>query len=145
MRAVGFFTNNKLSRYSDTTKIDFSKLIKRYCHEHNHKLSKVFSPNPDISNEDDSQLNFRYKTLIKYFSDPENQKSLILIPNSSHLANNLEIFIYRFIELYEMNLRILCIDSDILDPLQNAEKFLNLSGRESINLNIKRDKIFLKA
>ena len=145
MRAVGFFTNNKLSRYSDTTKIDFSKLIKRYCHEHNHKLSKVFSPNPDISNEDDSQLNLRYKTLIKYFSDPENQKSLILIPNSSHLANNLEIFIYRFIELYEMNLRILCIDSDILDPLQNAEKFLNLSGRESINLNIKRDKIFLKA
>ena len=145
MRAVGFFTNNKLSRYSDTTKIDFSKLIKRYCHEHNHKLSKVFSPNPDISNEDDSQLNFRYKTLIKYFSDPENQKSLILIPNSSHLANNLEIFMYRFIELYEMNLRILCIDSDTIDPLQNAEKKLNLKGREFNNLNIKRDKIFLKA
>ena len=99
MRAVGFFTNNKLSRDSDTANIDFKKLIKKYCHEHNHKLSKVFSPNPDISNEDDSQLNLRYKTLIKYFSDPENQKSLILIPNSSHLANNLEIFIYRFIQI----------------------------------------------
>ena len=88
-----FFTNNKLSRDSDTANIDFKKLIKKYCHEHNHKLSKVFSPNPDISNEDDSQLNLRYKTLIKHFSDPDKQKSLILIPNSSHLANNLEIFI----------------------------------------------------
>ncbi len=145
MRAVGFFTNNKLSRDSDTANIDFKKLIKKYCHEHNHKLSKIFSPNSDISQEDNSQLNLRYKTLIKHFSDPDKQKSLILIPNSSHLANNLEIFIHRFIELSEMNLRILCIDSDLLDPLQNAEKFLNLSGRESINLNIKRNKIFLKA
>ena len=145
MRAVGFFTNNKLTTDSDTTKIDFKEFIKKYCHEHNHKLSKIFSPNPDISNEDDTQLNLRYKSLIKHFNDPEKQKSLILIPNSSHLANNLEIFIYRFIELYEMNLRILCINSDTIDPLQNAEKFLNLSGRESINLNIKRDKIFLKA
>ena len=142
MRAVGFFSNNKLSRNSDTKIINFKQLIEKYCREHNHKLSKIFSPKPDISNEDDNQLDFRYKTLVNYFSDPGKQKSLILIPNSSHLANNLEIFMYRFIELYEMNLRILCIDSDTIDPLQNAEKKLNLKGREFNNLNIKRDKIF---
>ena len=48
LRAVGFFTNNKLSRDSDTANIDFKKLIKKYCHEHNHKLSKIFSPNSDF-------------------------------------------------------------------------------------------------
>lgn len=110
----------------------------------NHSLAKIFSPNNNFF-ETESHLDERYKLLLKYFKNPTIKKSLILIPKSSHLAPDLETFIFRFIELYELNLKILCIDSDKIDPLQNAEKYLGLSGRNILDLKGKRTTIVSKA
>ena len=85
------------------------------------------------------KLIFSNTLRLKHLKPPV--KSLILIPKSSHLAPDLETFIYRFIELYEMDLKILCIDSDKIDPLQNAEKYLGLSGRNILDLKGKRTTI----
>ena len=109
MRAVGFFTNNKLSRYSDTTKIDFSKLIKRYCHEHNHKLSKVFSPNPDISNEDESK-------------EIESDQSIQIKSQRKILKNKYKVFTNEFDEIVNAQ----DLENEDKEPFQDLKYIIEL-------------------
>tara|TARA_B100001123_G_C15252893_1_gene1003464 strand:- start:240 stop:1607 length:1368 start_codon:yes stop_codon:yes gene_type:complete len=144
LRAIGFFSRLYRNTNIDRVNINYSEYIKNYCATNNHSLVKIFSPENNFY-ETESHLDERYRLLLNYFKNPIIKRSLILIPKSSHLAPNLETFIYRFIELYEMDLKILCIDSDKIDPLQNAEKYLTLSGRDISDLQNKRKTIVSKA
>lgn len=144
MRAIGFFSKLHRNTNIHHKNINYSEYIENYCITNNHSLVKIFSPENNFY-EAESHLDERYRLLLNYFKNPTIKKSLILIPKSSHLAPDLETFIYRFIELYEMDLKILCIDSDKIDPLQNAEKYLALSGRNISDLKNKRKTIMSKA
>ncbi|MBU87837.1 MAG: recombinase family protein [Dehalococcoidia bacterium] len=156
MRAVGFFSNsletqnvnlNTPSCVSTESKQNqvFRHQIVSYCYQNRHTLNKVFAPETGVVTESPEDLAKRYDKLLGYFNKPSSKKSLILIPNSRHLAHDLETFIYRIIKLYESRLKVVCTQGDKTDPLQNAEANLALFGRDVNGLRDTRYSMILKA
>lgn len=156
MRAVGFFSNSLetqnvnlntpscISIESNQNQV-YRHQIVSYCYQNRHTLNKVFSPETGLVAESPKDLAIRYDKLLGYFNNPSSKKALILIPDSRHLAHDLETFIYRIIKLYEIRLKVICTQDGKTDPLQNAEANLALFGRDINGLRDTRYSMVLKA
>ena len=109
--------------------------IERYCLENFHQLARVVeAPGPAG----------RYDELIGFFRGTQTA-ALVLIPDSTHLADDLPTLVERLIELEEAGGEVRCVDPDLPDPLQSGLASLGLRGRAPERLRRVREAIGAKA
>ncbi len=144
MRAVGVYrsplpgdgsTETGTGLPSSRGRID-DEAIRDYCDRFNHHLVKTFAG----ADRDEN-----YAGLIASVAGPEGRPALVLMPDSTHLASDLETLVKRLLELQSTGCEIRCLDPDFPDPLQNGLRFLSLPGRSPGSLRRIREAILAKA
>ncbi len=107
-----------------------------YCRHNGHRLLGIVT---------DADVNSIYSRLTDNFSGPGDRPSLVLIPDSSHLADCLDTFVERLIELRSEGAEVRCLQPDLPDPLQNGLDKLSLTGKSSRSQRRIREAILRKA
>ena len=144
MRAVGVYRSPKTGDASTGTEPGFSlsrgpvgvEAIRDYCYQFHHHLVNTFT---------DADGDKNYADLITTVSGPSGNPALILVPDSTHLADDLESLVERLLELQSTGSEVRCLDPDYPDLLQNGLRFLSLPGRSPGSLLRIREAILAKA
>lgn len=144
MRAVGVYRSPKTGDASTGTEPGFSfsrgpvgvEAIRDYCSQFHHHLVKTFT---------DSDGDENYAGLITTVAGPSGNPALILVPDSTHLADDLESLVERLLELQSTGSEVRCLDPDYPDLLQNGLRLLSLPGRSPGSLRRIREAILAKA
>ena len=113
-----------------------SGAIERYCRENFHQLVRVVEA---------SGPEGRYEELIALFRGPQATAALVLIPDSTHLADDLPPLVERLLELEGAGGEVRFVDPDLPDPLQNGLANLGVRGRAPERLRRVREAIGAKA
>ena len=129
MRAVGYFRPSSGPE-------SLPGAIERYCRDNFHQLARVVEA---------SGPEGRYDELIGFFRGPEAAAALVLVPDSTHLADDLPTLVERLIELEEAGGEVRCVDPDLPDPLQSGLANLGMRGRAPERLRRVREAIGAKA
>lgn len=141
MRAVGYFRPASEPGGADEAEgalsgqASASGAIERYCRENFHQLVRVVEA---------SRPTGSYDELVGFFRGTQTA-ALVLIPDSTHLADDLPTLVERLIELEEAGGEVRCVDPDLPDPLQSGLASLGLRGRASERLRRVREAIGAKA
>ena len=136
MRAIGFFrrpNDNSPAAASYDPLAD----IQSYCERNYHQLIATHAIGGGVSTEQ------AYASVADSFR--AGRPALVIIPDASHLAEDLETFVGRMVELVELGGEVRCTDADRPDPLQSAEELLSLKGRSAVRQRRVRDAILAKA
>ena len=110
--------------------------IRDYCAQFNHHLVKTFS---------DADQDANYAALLAGVSGPEGRPALVIVPDSTHLADDIETLVERLLELQSTGCEVRCVDPDHPDLLQNGLRLLSLPGRSPGSLRRIREAILAKA
>ena len=110
--------------------------IRDYCDQFHHQLVKTFA---------DADGDKNYAGLIASVAGPEGRPALVIIPDSTHLAEDLELLVDRLLELQATGSEVRCLDPDYPDLLQNGLRLLSLPGRSPGSLRRIREAILAKA
>lgn len=133
------------SRYPD----DPVEQIVRYCQDHGHNLVAVFgvdggaeplyrswyeldgyerpsdgSDNPFVAEFSDVQ----FADLMEALAGARGHPALVVVPDASHLADDLEMLVERLLVIRRTGSETKCSDLDMPDPLQSGEELLGLHG-----------------
>lgn len=99
-----------------------------YCRDRDQELVTVFGL--DFT---DQQGNVpeeeQFARLVERCRDPGTRPDVVLIPESPHLAGDLNTFIDRVLLLENMEIEVRCTSSPLADPLENGLKLLKPSLR----------------
>ena len=144
MRAVGVYRSPKTGDASTGTEPGFSlsrgpvgvEAIRDYCNQYHHHLIRTFT---------DAEGDKNYAGLITTVAGPSGNPALILLPDSTHLADDLESLVERLLELQSTGSEVRCLDPDYPDVLQNGLRLLSLPGRSPGSLRRIREAILAKA
>ena len=144
MRAVGVYRSPKTGDASTGTEPGFSlsrgpvgvEAIRDYCDQFHHHLVKTFT---------DADGDKNYAGLITTVAGPTGNPALVLVPDSTHLADDLESLAERLLELQSTGSEVRCLDPDYPDVLQNGLRLLSLPGRSPGSLRRIREAILAKA
>ncbi len=140
MRAVGLYRTDR-SPETETPdssgELGVAGVLERYCERNQHQLVTSYAPG------DSSSLDSAYSSITELFRS--GRPALVVIPDASHLADDLETFTGRLIELTELGGEVRCTDLERPDPLQSAEELLTLKGRSAIRQRRVREAIMAKA
>ena len=159
MRAVGFFRPppepdaaepTAVAAPDSRTPVSESSLdaIERYCREDFHQLVRVMgvsSTDAAAAGRDVPLVEGSYTDLAASFSAAGSLPALVVIPDSTHLADDLPALVERLIELDGVGGDVRCADPDLPDPLQNALAHLSMRGRATERLKRVREAIGAKA
>ncbi|MBC8452879.1 MAG: hypothetical protein H8D69_00235, partial [Chloroflexi bacterium] len=83
--------------------------------------------------------------MIASFTGANARLALVLVPDASHLAEDLETLVTRLLELERLGTEVRCTDPDRPDALQSGEELLGLGGRSPQRQAHIRDAIVAKA
>ena len=163
MRAVGFHSGPGHSRTASTSpgsnagaggdgdNFDSSDTlhpraeIELYCQRNSHELDGWFEPDEDeVANNFDARHD-RYRQMIASFSGSNARLALVVVPDASHIAEDLETLVSRLLELERLGTEIRCTDPDRPDALQSGEELLGVGGRSPQRQAKIRDAIVAKA
>lgn len=108
---------------------DISQMLRDYCAANDHRLIEIIAP--ERGYWDAAELAQNYRRLLELVSPPNGRPAMILIPDSTHLADALDGLVERLIELEALECQPRCVDNELPHPLQNAEVKLDLRGGES--------------
>ena len=163
MRAVGFHSGPAHSRTASTSpgsnagaggdgdNFDSSDTlhpraeIELYCQRNSHQLDGWFEPDEDeVANNFDARHD-RYRQMIASFSGSNARLALVVVPDASHIAEDLETLVSRLLELERLGTEIRCTDPDRPDALQSGEELLGVGGRSPQRQAKIRDAIVAKA
>ena len=144
MRAVGVYRSPETGGASTGTEPGFSlsrgpvgvEAIRDYCNQFHHHLVNTFTHADGDKN---------YAGLITTVAGPSGKPALILVPDSTHLADDLETLVERLLDLQSTGSEIRCLDPDYPDVLQNGLRLLSLPGRSPNSLRRIREAILAKA
>ena len=141
MRAVGLIrtdrpSNNGHSGLSESS-VDFGAEVQRYCDRDHHQLVHLHVAT------DSSEVTQAYDSITELFRS--GRPALVVLPDATHLADDLETFVGRMIELTELGGEVRCTDVERPDPLQSAEDLLTLKGRSAVRQRRVREAIMAKA
>ncbi|MEX0762166.1 MAG: recombinase family protein [Dehalococcoidia bacterium] len=148
MRAIGFY-HSRRSRASASQggavtshlqQADPVEEIELYCRQNSHQLIGMFG-----GDEDGEAQAERYQRLVDSFTGPDARLALVIIPDSTHLAEDLETLVARLIDLYGLGAEVRCTDPDLPDPLQNGVEYLGIKGRSPGRQRRIREAIMAKA
>ena len=144
MRAVGVYRSPQTGDASTGIEPGFSvsrgavgvESIRDYCNQFHHHLVSTFT---------DADGDKNYAGLITSVAGPSGNPALILLPDSTHLADDLESLVERLLELQSTGSEVRCLDPDYPDVLQNGLRLLSLPGRSPGSLRRIREAILAKA
>ena len=157
MRAVGFHSepaqSTNASANLQNTGEDFGSSdrlhpraeIELYCQRNSHQLVNWFEPGEGENANDFDARHDRYRQMIASFTGADARLALVLVPDASHIAENLETLIGRLLELDRLGTEVRCTDPDRPDALQSGEQLLGLGGRTPQRQARIRDAIVAKA
>jgi site-specific DNA recombinase len=120
VRAIGYF-NLSVSDQSflDSTEVKFNE----YCKLNMHRPMETF-----VSvGEELGWTSPEFQSLIEYI-DRSGGGFLVVIPESSHIASDLENVARAVIRLEKLDCRLICWDEEFPDPIQNAFQTLGVKG-----------------
>lgn len=137
MRAVGLYRTDRPSSLSRSDDADDSAEIQLYCERNQHQLLTCYAA------ESLSGLDRAYSLITESFR--AGRPALVILPDATHLADDLETFVTRMIEVTELGGELRCTDVERPDPLQSAEELLTLTGRSAIRQRRVREAIMAKA
>jgi len=131
VRAIGYYkplaadVAESISRHDDPL-----SAIKQYCAEELHQLVATIpgdeSGAPVTPNSTDSE---RLQSLIQYFNQAERRQALVVIPDSTHLAGDLELLVKALIDIEVAGGDVRCANFDAPDAVQDGLEKLSLPGR----------------
>ena len=144
MRAVGIYKSPLLGDASSGVESGYplprgpvgDEAIRDYCAQFHHNLVETFADNDGDKN---------YAGLIARIGGPAGRPALVIIPDSTHLADDLESLVERLLEVQATGSEVRCLDSDYPDLLQNGLRHLSLPGRSAGSLRRIREAILAKA
>lgn len=87
----------------------------------------------------------QFTELMELIEGPHGRPALVVIPDSSHLATDLEMLVERLLYIRRSGSDAVCTDMEIPDPLQNGEELLGLRGEPDWLRKRIREKIREKA
>lgn len=119
--------------------------IELYCQRNNHQLVDWYEPAEEESANDFDARHDRYRQMIASFTGANARLALVLVPDASHLAEDLETLVSRLLELDDLDTEVRCTDPDRPDALQSGEELLGLGGRSPQRQARIRDAIVAKA
>ena len=70
----------------------------------------------------------QFAELMERLEGPHGRPALVVIPDASHLANDLETLVERLLYIRRSGSDAICTDIELPDPLQNGEELLGLRG-----------------
>ncbi len=161
MRAVGFHSEpakstNASSDLQDTGIVGDGVIdptnrlhpraeIELYCQRNFHQLVAWFEPEAGEAANDFDARHDRYRKMIASFTGADARLALVLVPDASHFAEDLETLVARLLELDRLGTEVRCTDPDRPDALQSGEQLLGLGGRSPQRQARIRDAIVAKA
>ena len=119
--------------------------IVRYCEDSGHKLVAIFGVDGGTDklyrewirdtgevrgpNRFATQLGEgQFADLIEALAGPSGHPALVVIPDASHLADDLETLVERLLLIRRTGSETQCTDTEMPDPLQSGEELLGLRG-----------------
>jgi hypothetical protein len=159
LRAVGFHSEpthstNASSESHDTGDVFDSSAsdelhpraeIELYSQRNNHQLVDWYEPEEGEPANDFDARHDRYRQMIASFIGPNARLALVLVPDASHIAEDLETLVSRLLELNKLGTEVRCTDPDRPDALQSGEELLGIGGRSPQRQARIRDAIVAKA
>ncbi len=140
MRAVGLYRTDRspeLATLDDSGESALVIELQRYCERNQHQLITTYET------DNSAGVDRAYSSITELFRS--GRPALVLVPDASHLADDIETFAGRLIELTELGGEVRCTDVERPDPLQSAEELLTLKGRSAIRQRRVREAIMAKA
>ena len=161
MRAVGFHSEPAQSANASLNHEDGSRSdgdvfdsgerlhpraeIELYCQRNKHQLVHWFEPADDEAANDFAARHDRYRQMIASFTGANARLALVIVPDASHLAEDLETLVSRLLELDALGTEVRCTDPNRPDALQSGEELLGIGGRSPQRQARIRDAIVAKA
>lgn len=118
MRAIGYFRDGH-----NGSPQDMKGAFLEYCKLHQHQPVETFASVPAGQAEGLPT----YQRMVEYMRGSRGQ-FLVVIPDASHLGEDVEAVARAMVELEGMGARVVCMDEDLPDPLQNALQNLGIKG-----------------
>ncbi len=118
MRAIGYFRDGHSGSPQDV-----KGAFLEYCKLHQHQPVETFASVPAGQAEGLPA----YQRMVEYMRGSRGQ-FLVVIPDASHLGEDVEAVARAMVELEGMGARVVCMDEDLPDPLQNALQNLGIKG-----------------
>lgn len=137
MRAVGLYRSDRQPGSLRAGHDGGVTEIQNYCERNHHVL--VNSHAVDSS----AGLDRAYQMITESFR--AGRPALVIIPDATHLADDLEAFVARLLEITALGGEVRCTDVERPDPLQSGEELLTLKGRSANRQRRVREAILAKA
>ncbi len=140
MRAVGLYRTDRLAETAPPDASDengAARDIELYCERNYHQLVTTYETT------DSAGATRAYEAITDLFRS--GRPALVVLPDATHLADDLETFANRLIELTELGGEVRCTDPERPDPIQSAEELLTLKGRSAVRQRRVRQAIMAKA
>jgi DNA invertase Pin-like site-specific DNA recombinase len=137
VRAVGLYRSDRSPASSSGDEPDHAAEIHNYCERNQHQLINTYATDSPAAQEK------AYQAIAESFR--AGRPALVVLPDATHLGDDLESFVERMIELSELGGEVRCTDVERPDPLQSAEELLTLKGRSAIRQRRVREAIMAKA
>ena len=119
MRAIGYF------RVKDDQRSfrDMEEAFYEYCDLDLHQPVKVFGDRGPAERGEYAE----YRSMLGFMRD-SGSNFLIVVPDASHLGDDLETVARSVVELDKAGAKVTCADERLPDPLQNAFQTLGVKG-----------------
>ena len=155
MRAVGFHSGP--ASHNDHASLESGDVfasdewlhpraeIELYCQRNSHQLVGWYEPSEQEAPGDFDARHDRYRQMIASFTGSNARLALVLVPDASHFAEDLETLVSRLLELDRLGTEVRCTDPDRPDALQSGEQMLGIGGRSPQRQAKIRDSIVAKA
>ncbi len=151
------------SRLRQTTDDPVRQIIE-FCRSGGHQLTTILGIDPEnpLLEGVEAELNdgvgsafqrqipeefgdAQFADLMEYIEGRHGRPALVIIPDSSHLAPDLETLVERLLYIRRSGSDAICTDLEMPDPLQNGEELLGLRGEPDWLRKRIREKIREKA
>lgn len=124
MKSIGFCNTSTQSGDELWNKIDFGTIFKEFCATLAHQAVEIFITNELDSRED----NIDPFEKVFNFVEKEGSGFLIVIPDATHIASDLEGVAKAVIRLEKSRSEFYCLEDDYPDILQNAFTHFDAPG-----------------
>ena len=138
MRAVGFHSEPAISgsapdssshSFGNPDRLPARAEIELYCRRNDHQLINWYEPSEDESVNDFDARHDRFQQMIASFTGANARLALVIVPDASHLAEDLETLVDRLLVLDKLGKEVRCTDSNRPDALQSGEELLGVGGK----------------
>ena len=124
MRSIGFCNSYIKSRDDSWNKIDFKTVFQEFCKTLAHQAVEIFITD-DVSSRED--IIEPFENVFK-FVEKEGNGFLVVIPDATHIASDLEGVAKAVIRLQKSKSEFYCLEDDYPDILQNAFAHFDAPG-----------------